>query len=288
MSYRAPDDYVWEDNVIYPGFVPASSLRKIMYNFQMGEGDVLISTFMKSGTTWMQEIVWLIMNFKDIDAAKKIEIYNAIPYIEIDVNGNNYENLPKEPPRLMKTHLPSYFFEKHFNSGAKFIVVVRNPKDLLVSLYSFIQMNKTMGNFDGSFEELFETFIQRKLPYGDPLDFIANWWKFKDHPKILFMHYEEMKRDLQRCVKLVSKFLEIDLNDDLIKEIANNTTFEAMKSNAATNYTMIDSFDCNVSPFMRKGIVGDWRNVLNDDQSSLIDKRCKELYETTNFQFQFE
>lgn len=287
-KFTVPGQYIWEDGNVYPGFVSSSSLKGIKNELVMGKGDVLIATYMKSGTTWMQEIVWLLKNWQKINEAKKVTIHEAIPYIEIQVSINNYENLPKEPGRLMKTHLGAHFFEKSFNSGAKFIIVVRNPKDLLVSLYKFSQMNKTLGNFDGSFSDIIDTLRDGNFPYGDPIEYVADWWKFKDNPNILFVHYEDMKKHLKTSIKKVSKFLEVIIEDEYVDEIVKNTTFEAMKVNDATNYSSEESFNLSISPFMRKGVVGDWKNYFTNEQSEFIDKLCDEVKEKFNFKFKYE
>ena len=64
----------------------------------------------------MQELLWQVMNQGDDEKSKKVDLNNRVPFIEVDSEQYNIysfdiiEKMP--PPRLMKTHVPKYFFDK--------------------------------------------------------------------------------------------------------------------------------------------------------------------------------
>ncbi len=93
----------------------------------------------------MQEVAYLVHTNGDIQSAKKKTLDERFPFIDFQRPGdppeiNHVEQMQR--PRLLKTHLYSEFFaEKLKTSKAKVIVVIRNPKDALVSYYHFYRYN---------------------------------------------------------------------------------------------------------------------------------------------------
>ncbi|EDV98673.1 GH23311 [Drosophila grimshawi] len=55
---------------------------KRIHNFETRESDVFVVTFMKSGTTWMQELAWLLLNQLDFERAKSCYLPKRSRFIE--------------------------------------------------------------------------------------------------------------------------------------------------------------------------------------------------------------
>lgn len=55
---------------------------KHFYNFKVRSDDTWVVTFPRSGTTWTQELVWLISNNLDFETAKKINLDDRFPFLE--------------------------------------------------------------------------------------------------------------------------------------------------------------------------------------------------------------
>lgn len=53
-----------------------------IYNFQARPDDVFICTFPRSGTTWTQEMIWLLANNFDYDTALKNQLLERFPFLE--------------------------------------------------------------------------------------------------------------------------------------------------------------------------------------------------------------
>lgn len=60
----------------------ANESVKVMKNFQVFEDDVWVVTFIKCGTTWTQEMAWLINNDLNYEAAKAQTLFVRFPFIE--------------------------------------------------------------------------------------------------------------------------------------------------------------------------------------------------------------
>ena len=80
------------------------------------------------------------------------------------------------------------------------------------------------------------------------------------------MSYEQMKADLHSSIRTVATFLGHDIDDAMLNKIAEQCTFSAMKKNDALN-----KFKVFGKEFLRKGVVGDWRNHFTAEQSAKMD-----------------
>ena len=86
----------------------------------------------------------------------------------------------------------------------------------------------------------------------------------------------------------VSKFLGKQLLDDVIPGIIEHLSFESMKNNKTTNYSNLPEFDESISPFVRKGTIGDWKNYFSEEQSALVEKMYKAKIESLGINLDFE
>ena len=194
-------------------------------------------------------------------------------------------------PRLIVTHLmPKFFGESLQNSSARFIVVMRNPKDVAVSYFNFYRASGILGKFSGTFDDFFSLFIKGDVVYGDFFEHVVAWWKYKDDTRFLFLFYEDMKKDLYKASKDISDFLNLDLSEERLKEITEQTTFRVMKDDRTLNFEAlpVTLYDSSISKYMRKGEVGDWANTLTDDQSKAIHEKYKDILEPLGIKFKFQ
>ncbi len=228
----------------------------------------------------MQELVFLITTNGDVEAAMKSSLDQRIPMLELTMPGLpiGLDTIMQRPsPRLIKTHLYSNFFAKSLNKAkSKFIVVLRDPKDCLVSYFN--QYKNWLG-FKGNFDEYFDIYNHKEIIFGDPFDFAVSYLEHKDEDNFLFVTYREMKEDIRRIIKRVAAFLNKELSDDIVEKIVEHTTFEQMKSNPMTNKKEVSE------GFMRKGVMGDWVNYMNEDQRSKVDSNIKEDQEKYGITF---
>ncbi len=198
-------------------------------------------------------------------------------------------------PRTLKTQLPYHSMPGRNPAGspAKYIYVYRNPKDAAVSMFYHVKSLHSKANIQWS--NFFESYcVQGKVPYGHVVDHVVEWWKYRgkanclvlnsciighsmfvvDAPNIHFENYEDMKRDTSLVIKRVSHFLGYDLNDEIVSKISDQVQFESMKKNDGANLSWMKNYheSDEATPFLRKGMVGDWRNHFTDEQSKKMDE----------------
>ncbi|MED6232790.1 hypothetical protein ATANTOWER_002454 [Ataeniobius toweri] len=89
-------------------------------------------------------------------------------------------------------------------------------------------------------------------------------------------------QDLPTSIRRISDFLCCSLSEDVIHKIAKHCSFESMKANTMSNFSLVpkEYMDSDKSPFLRKGVTGDWKNHFSSEQlvrfKSVINKELEE------------
>ncbi|XP_026502843.1 sulfotransferase 1C3-like, partial [Terrapene carolina triunguis] len=97
-------------------------------------------------------------------------------------------------------------------------------------------------------------------------------------------------QDPKREIEKVLQFLGKDLKEEVVNKILQHTSFQEMKKNPTANYEMMPTWamDHSVSPFMRKGMSGDWKNYFTVAQNEIFDAHYKEQMKGSTFRCQME
>ncbi|GFQ67660.1 hypothetical protein TNCT_736801 [Trichonephila clavata] len=244
-------------------------------DYKPKDDDIIISTYPKTGTTWIQYIVYEILNNGKVPPSQS-EMRSIMPYME----ASGTEILEKlKPHRVLKYHLP--FNLTPYNPKTKYITIIRNPYGVLVSYYHFLrQITKVNLQFD----DLFDAFVKGKCVYGDYFDNILSWYEHKDDNNILLLSYEKLKKDPRKGLLLISSFLGYDLQgkEERIQQILKHTSFEYMKANVKTiekddghqeNKKTDENERVN---FFRGGSTGDKKQHFTEAQEIILKNRIEE------------
>ncbi|KAJ1152335.1 hypothetical protein NDU88_005110 [Pleurodeles waltl] len=84
-----------------------------------------------------------------------------------------------------------------------------------------------------------------------------------------------MVKDLRSAVLKICNFVGKDLDDQTVDAIVERATFKNMKSDPLANYAHIGQQHRKTqkkSNFLRKGTIGDWKNVMTVAQNEKFDK----------------
>lgn len=248
-------------------------------NWKPRSGDVIVASFPKTGTTWTREIVRRIL-YKDNEEKYKISKLCELPffgYLEA-ASAVKYELVDELEleRRVWGTHLVTDLLnmENILESGAKIIYIMRNPKDTVVSLKKFLENMPFMKHpeikkfFPDDMDAYVKAFVEGKLPVfmkeGEWYPHhILSWWKYKNNPNVHFVFYENMKKNPEAEVQLISKHIGVTLTKEEVAGIVEKTSFNAMKKAANKGLTRVEMF--------RKGGIGNWKEHLTEEMSKLVE-----------------
>ncbi|XP_008590245.1 PREDICTED: bile salt sulfotransferase [Galeopterus variegatus] len=270
------EDYLWFEGIAFPkrSYKP-ERIREVRDEFVMKDDDVVIVTYPKSGTNWLIEIVCLILSKGDPKWNQSVPTWERSPWIET-VHAHKFIDNMKDP-RLFSSHLPFQLFPKSIvGSKAKVIYLIRNPRDVIVSGYHFLNSEFFIEK-PKSLQQYFECFIQGNVIYGSWFDHVHGWIPMREKGNFLMLSYEELSKDKRSTVEKICQFLEKKLEPEELDLVLKNSTFKAMEDNNRSNFSLLNETAFSSIPsIMRKGICGDWKNVLTVAQAEVFDKIFQE------------
>ncbi|MBK7318165.1 sulfotransferase domain-containing protein [Candidatus Villigracilis affinis] len=268
----------------FPVFISQADMDLIEKEFVAKDDDVFVTTYPRSGTTWTEQMVHLLVN-NGVQGEQRLT--DAVPWLETLPHRPNgmiefLKTLPQR--RLFTSHLPYPLMPSLGNTTAKIVYVARNPKDVAISTYFH---NQSKLGYEGTWEEHFQLFLTSDVGCGPYFDHILPWWQASQHTKnILFLKYEDMKRDHAGCVARIASFLGLQADPQLIDTVVSLSSFKSMTSNETTNFNWVPQRE-GVPTHFRKGDIGDWQNHFSAEQSQQMDRLFMEKMKDTGLQFDF-
>jgi hypothetical protein len=226
--------------------------------------DLFIVTYPRSGTTWMQMILYQLAT----DGSLEFEhIYQVCPYFENSLGmKSGFANVPA--PRTFKSHL-TY---RQIPKGCKYVYVARNGKDVVTSYFHF---SRSHLGFRGTFDEFFDQFVRGKVESGSWFDHVQGWWAHRDDPNVLFLHYEDLLDDLDDCLRRIAAFCDLELELSRIPSIRERCSFAFMKAHENKfdhQMGMLWEQGVQWKSFIRQGRAGEGADRLSTPQAALFDQ----------------
>ncbi|CAH0395136.1 unnamed protein product [Bemisia tabaci] len=260
------------------------------------DDDVFVCSYPKTGTTWTQEMVWCIANDLDYKGAE-VFLPERFPFLDHSALFN-YEAMYEEQPdfsvpdyvtdsvkyiselntrRFIKSHLPLGLLPEklqNFSTRAKIIYVCRNPKDTCVSYYHHCQL---LEGYTGDFDTFCKLFNNDMLCFSPFWEHVLEFWAQRNNPDVLFLRYEDMKKDLPSVIRKTAAFLGKSFSEEEVSRLAQHLSFESMKANRAVNYEPVVEINKKYNliekdgTFMRSGSVGGWKNMMTPQTIDQFD-----------------
>jgi hypothetical protein len=235
--------------------------------------DVFVCSYFKSGTNWTMQ---LAVQVAHRGRAEYEHIHDLVAWPDMSLRAGFAVPLSDEGPqrvaptglRVIKTHLK--LDPVPFSRDARYICVVRDPKDVFVSSYHFTRA-MVMGSLMPSVEGWLDAYLSPDTALGSWAQHVACYWKLRDEPNVLFMTYESMRADLPGTVDRIAALLGVALTDEERAAVIERSSFAHMKS-------IGHKFDAPGAPWassagamMRKGESGASGEMLTAEQQRRID-----------------
>ncbi|XP_037072949.1 sulfotransferase family cytosolic 1B member 1-like [Pollicipes pollicipes] len=281
------------------------ALLEDLYNYPLDPRDVWVVTPPKCGTTWTQEMVWLIANDLDYEGAKTPLMPNRWSFIDFPaiadteymtkfastLNAPPLSAMAGDPnrpsPRFIKSHLPMCMNNPRLLDVCKVVYVARNPKDACVSYYNHNRLIRC-HEYMGDLELFMEYFMKSNIVETPFLEHMIEAWNLRHHPNMCFIFFEDMKRDLKSEIRKVAKFLGKSFSDEEIAKLASHLHIDNFKKNPFVNSEFgkqIGFMHQDRGNFIRKGKTGDWKNHFTPEMNAKFDRWMADKMRGTDLRF---
>ncbi|MBI3675741.1 MAG: sulfotransferase domain-containing protein [Proteobacteria bacterium] len=261
-------------------------------------GDVVIATPAKCGTTWMQQIVSLLI----FQTPEPRSLQGLSPWIDHrfapiekvidDIEAQTHR-------RFLKAHLG--FDQLPIYDEVRYIHVARDGRDAFMSWHNHMS-NYTaqslatmdlMGEQDetiarplprapADLREFFQTWMTQgegarladDMPAARFFEIERSWWKERTRPNLLLVHYNDLKADLASEMQRIAAFLDIAVDEETWPCLVEAASFEAMKRAGATLMPRaVMAWDKGADRFLNKGTNERWRDVLSAEDVARYEAR---------------
>lgn len=261
----------------------------IWNDFDFRDDDIVIATYMKSGTTWVQQIVsQLIFNGEE-----GLPVPEMSPWMDLRVPPKEIK-LPEVESqthrRFVKTHLPVDALV--FSPQAKYIYIGRDGRDVLWSLYNhhanandkwYEALNDTPGRIGPpigrpaeTVGQYFRDWLEKDgFPFWSLWENVRTWWQIRRLPNVMLAHFAALKADMPGEMRRIAAFLDIPIDESRWGAIVEHCTFDYMKAHAAASVPLGGAFwDGGAETFLHKGTNGRWHETLNAEDSAAYEQRA--------------
>ena len=262
----------------------------IWNDLKFRDDDIVIATYAKAGTTWMQQIVAQLMFDGDPDVA----VAEMSPWVDLRVPPKEVK-LPlleaQTHRRFMKTHLPVDAIR--FSPQAKYLYIGRDGRDVVWSMYNhhvnanqkwYDALNDTPGRVGppigpppDDIRQYWREWLDRDgYPFWSFWENVRSWCAVRDLPNVKFIHFANLKHDMAREIRGIAEFLDIPIKESRWEAILEHCSFEWMKKNATKTVPLGGAFwDAGAEVFINKGVNGRWSQTLTPEEVAEYETRSR-------------
>ena len=267
----------------------SDKIERVFDGYEPNANDIIVATFAKSGTNMMLQMA--IQTIYKGNASFN-HIHELVPWPDTDLvvpaklEDNKTYSFSPTGQRVIKTHLGAK--DVPYDEQAKYICVLRNPCEVMVSSYHFI--GGILGVCDHiSLHDWVDLMIE--------LSFVemcaahaAGFWEWRDRPNVLVWSYREAVKHPEQLISEVASLVDVDLDEESFDRVKRKASFSYMKAHESC-------FEPPANPFVAKnrrakmvraGKAGSAKQELLDRQVSEINRRAKAVLAACKSDFPYD
>ncbi len=246
--------------------------KRVQVDYRPKSDDIFLVSYPKSGTTWVQHILYQLLHEGAIDYK---HISEVSPFFDVPYPQQHFEEVPS--PRILKSHLPYGSMPK---ADLKIIYVFRNVEDVLLSYYHHYQ---SLHGFKGSLEQFLSLYERQGVYSGYWGLHVHDWLKNKKGKRVHFVRYEALVQDFDNELIRLAHFLEVGLRPDIADKIKEQSSFDFMKLHEEKfDYQYeLQKKRARAVPghHIRKGKIGEGQEQLSSAEHPHVQKERQALRE---------
>lgn len=272
--------------------------------FSPREDDIVISTSIKSGTTWVQTIVReLIVHSLNSEQSQNPD---QIPlpdngssfWIEAsfsrDAEAMHRDLEAQKHRRFIKSHVPLDGLP--FYPQIKYLIIGRDARDVFMSLWNhfsdyeeaFYARLDELGAWMGEpcprcpddIHTFWHSWINQSsfewekegYPFWGNMHHAQTWWQYRDLDNVEFLHYADLLTDPASEIGRMANFLDINVSEADVAEVVEYTNLSTMRQRKLDTGAAINFLKGGVSTFFNKGTNGRWRGILSDNELAMYER----------------
>ena len=244
---------------------------------------IFVAGFAKSGSTWIANI---LTSLKGFDSYNLSQCSNK----EFANNWNDFSKSDIYPKAFSRFQRRLAVIKGHTwgttnninlleNNNLKYLIIVRDPRDKIISEYYYIKNNPKHWDHHNAIKMSLNDYITFKFESGEfeqqSINWIRTWLNNYNREFGLIVKYEEMLKEPFQNFKIILNFLHIDISDQECEEIIEKNSFKKITGRK-------EGIEDKKS-FYRKGVAGEWVTIFNAEQKYLFKSIGEDIIKKLNY-----
>ncbi len=274
--------------------------------FEHRDGDIVISTPSKAGTTWTQMLVALLV-FDGPDFPDRLGMIS--PWLDVDftpIAVIRDRLAGQEHRRFIKTHVPLDGLP--LDDRVTYVVVGRDPRDVWLSMREHgenLDLQRMVSIVAANLgEEALARRAAASLPYDSFAEAVAapagssqtaahpahvlhhlrTGWDRRAQDNVVLMHYADLRSEVIGEMATLARTLGFPQSDARIRELAGHSSFGRMRERAEQLAPEVQHGGWkSVTEFFRAGRMGAWVHELTAEDLQAYDARVIGLHPDEEF-----
>jgi hypothetical protein len=239
--------------------------------------DIFIVSYPKSGTTWMQMILYQLLTRGEMDFRHLGDIFPYWDDLETDIDTPKLQDRPSIP-RVFKSH---FRYRDNPKGAAHYVYVVRDGLDVAVSAYYHARKFGLDDPFESFFRHKYMTgSIVAEIAGGASwFEHVAEWVENRRGLNVLIVRYEDLSADLPGSIRRVAEFCGIEIPPEEWPRVIGNCSFQFMRQyESKLDPLQVARQDISEQDrhFIRRGARDQWRDSISQELLSVFQGKLRD------------